>query len=121
MTTQTWNRPTLHVDSATSFPSVVHGTGETDTATSGYPAVAPPDDPGSLYAAEKAAFESLRPSLEPQYVGKYVAVHGGEVVDSDESRVHLLRRFFRTRGDTHVYVGYVGRLPVAHQLTPFTF
>jgi predicted transcriptional regulator len=34
--------------------------------------------------AEAAAFRSMHAKLAEKYLGQYVAVHGGEVVDSDE-------------------------------------
>ena len=80
----------------------------------------PEGEPAPLFGQEKAAFLALLASLVTQYAGKYVAVHGGAVVDSDASRIVLVRRFLARFGDTHVYIGFVGeRPPVAHQISPF--
>jgi len=70
------------------------------------------------FEKEHAAFLELMPLLLPNYGGQFVAVHNSSVVDSDVSRAELVKRFFSKR-DVPVYIGYVGRTPVAYQVTPF--
>lgn len=68
---------------------------------------------------ERGVFVARLPELRQQYPGRFVAVHAGVVVDADESRAALVRRFFERFGDVPVYIGYVGGPPpVAYQVTP---
>ena len=124
MTTETLNLPMFY-DESPPFRSMAQRSDVDMRAVTRLTLVFPEvsgEDSAALYEIEKSAFEWLLPSLENQYAGKYVAIHRGELVDSDESCGALVRRFFRTHGDTHVYIGYVGdRAPIAHQLTPFRF
>lgn len=71
------------------------------------------------FEAEYNAFKALLPTLREMYDGQYVAVHRGSVVDADQSRDALIRRFFERSGDTSVYVGYVGAIHASYQVTPF--
>lgn len=71
------------------------------------------------FEKEHAAFLALLPRLMPNYGGQFVAVHNGAVVDSNARREELVRRFFTKFGNVPVYIGYVGRPPVAYQVTPF--
>ncbi len=48
----------------------------------------------AAFDREKAAFLASLPDLLQRCVGQFVAVHRGEVVDADVSRVALVRRFF---------------------------
>jgi len=71
------------------------------------------------FEKEHAAFEALPPSLMANYRGQFVAIHNGAPVDSDTSRSNLVRRFFERFGDSPVYIGYVGKVPISYQVTPF--
>jgi hypothetical protein len=71
------------------------------------------------FEKEYAAFLALLPRLLPDYGGQFVAIHKGSVEDSGDRRDELVKRFFAKFGDVPVYIGYVGRAPVAYQLTPF--
>jgi len=117
MTMGTENLPAFCAESpvarSTSWASV-EPPGLTATFSEG-----PRDDETTLYQFERIAFRQLLPTLEAQFGGKYVAIHRGTVVDADVSHGALVRRFFQKHGDTHVYVGYVGTPPIAHQLSPF--
>ena len=64
----------------------------------------------STFEEERRAFLSMRAQLEadPRYAGKYVAVLGGAVVDSDEDPRELARRTYRKHGYTPIYFGFVG-------------
>lgn len=41
---------------------------------------------------EEAAYQIMHAELMARYAGKYVAIHGGQVVDHDESEIALLQR-----------------------------
>lgn len=64
----------------------------------------------STFEEERRAFLSMRAQLEadPRYAGKYVAVFGGAVVDSDEDPRELARRTYGKHGYTPIYFGFVG-------------
>lgn len=73
-----------------------------------------------LFRQERAAFIEMLPILANQYGERFVAVHGGVVVDADVSRAALVRRFFERFGDVPVYIGYMGQqAQIAYQVTPF--
>ena len=57
---------------------------------------------------EKEAFEKKKNYLlQHGYRGKYVAIHNGTVVDSDDNEINLIRRFFQEFGDVSVYIDRV--------------
>lgn len=66
----------------------------------------PPQD--LEFEAEKAAFERLEPALMADYQGKYVAIRGGQVVDSDKNKLALIIRVYNTLGYGPMYVHKVG-------------
>ncbi len=61
------------------------------------------------FDSERIAFENLEPELRDRYDGVFVAVHQGEVVDSDRDLQILVSRFFENFNDASVYIGYVGK------------
>ena len=73
----------------------------------------------AAFEREHAAFVGLLPQLAANFGGRFVAIHKGNVVDSDASRKELVRRFFARFGDVPVYIGYVGKPALAYQVTPF--
>lgn len=70
------------------------------------------------YEQEKAAFSTLLPDLISEYLGKYVAVHGGVIVDSDFSSSRLVQRFFARHGKVSVFIGLVGGRRTVRGRTP---
>jgi len=71
------------------------------------------------FEAEKAAFEQLEPSLMATHKGKYVAVRGGQVVDSDKEKMRLIKRVYDKLGYGPMYVHKVGQpLRVAKIVSP---
>ncbi|MFQ5914956.1 MAG: TIR domain-containing protein [Nitrospinota bacterium] len=60
------------------------------------------------FEREKAAFHRLEDSLLERYRNRYVAISGGEVVDSHESLWELAKRFRAKFGRSPVYMGWVG-------------
>ncbi len=63
------------------------------------------------FEEQRSVFEQLAPNLSDPYEDSYVAIHGGEVVDSDADFQTLVARFFEAYGDAAVYIGYVGSKP----------
>ena len=71
------------------------------------------------FEAEKAAFERLEPGLMATHKGQYVAIRGGQMVDSDEDKMILITRVYETSGYGPMYVHKVGEpLHAAKILSP---
>ena len=71
------------------------------------------------FEAEKAAFEQLQPSLMTTHKGKFVAIRGGQMVDSDDDKMRLITRVYSTLGDGPMYIHKVGEpLRVAKIISP---
>jgi hypothetical protein len=68
---------------------------------------------------EKEAFTSMLPMLYSRHSGEWVAISGGQIVDHDNDRKAVTRRFFRNRTRGPVYIGFVGPKPGIRQATPF--
>lgn len=66
-----------------------------------------------ILAHEIQAFEELHGQLVPEYLGKYVAVHHGAVVDSDENFEDLFLRTQTKWADTPILIR-----PVTSKITP---
>jgi hypothetical protein len=58
-------------------------------------------------------FRSNYAQLLPQFGGRYVAVHGDGVADSDTHLGALVDRFFKQWGEVAAYFGFVGDRPHA--------
>ena len=56
------------------------------------------------FEAERQAFWNQYPELLQQYSGRYVAIHQGRVIDSDEDERKLIRRVYETVGYIPVYI-----------------
>ena len=61
---------------------------------------------------EMASFIALHSQLKEDYFGKFVAVHGGVVVDVDESLSVLHRRVRAHYGDEFVWISKVEDEPI---------
>jgi predicted transcriptional regulator len=57
--------------------------------------------------AEQGAFEQLYGRLKKTHAGKWVAVHGGEVVDLDDDQARLHQRVRRAYGEATVLITQV--------------
>lgn len=77
-----------------------------------------PSAPEALFERERAAFLRMLPRLARQYSGRYVAVQNGHVVTDGNSDRETAEKFFALRGDSHVYIGFVGEEPPAYQISP---
>lgn len=60
------------------------------------------------FLREKLFFETLTGGDLRRYVGRYVAVHGQRIVDSDAELYPLTRRFFSAHPHAPVYIAFVG-------------
>jgi hypothetical protein len=69
---------------------------------------APPED---KWHREKKAFRRLLPTLLQTHKGQYVAIHEGEVVDTDSDLVALGRRVYRQFGYIPIYMDLVAEKP----------
>ena len=72
----------------------------------------------SAFKSEQQAFYSMKTQLEKEYWGKYVAIYGGRVVDSDINESNLIHRFFETYGDVPVYIDKVGENRIIKMRSP---
>jgi hypothetical protein len=76
--------------------------------------MAPPELDGSTVAStkwerEQRAFWELRPSLLQTHAEKFVAIHEGKVVDSDDDRIPLALRVYARFGYVPIYVAHVSQ------------
>jgi PHD/YefM family antitoxin component YafN of YafNO toxin-antitoxin module len=71
------------------------------------------------FEREREAYAQLEESLRPQYEGLYVAIRGGQVVDSDADELTLIMRVYERFGYGPMYVRKVGApLPVVRVPSP---
>lgn len=73
----------------------------------------PPADLLDRVDREEAWFNAHRAELAPTYGGRYVAIHGGRVVDADGDLAALVDRFFKGRVVAPGYFGFVGDEPAS--------
>jgi hypothetical protein len=66
-----------------------------------------PSPPENKWRREYRAFLRMLPGLLPTYRGKYVAVHNGQVVDSDDDEIALALRIYRQHGYVPIHIGLV--------------
>jgi len=55
------------------------------------------------FEVESRAFERMHPQLLPCYRGQFVAVYGGQVVDSDLDKKELARRVYERYGPAPIF------------------
>ena len=67
--------------------------------------------PVSKWHQEHQAFRRLLPQLLATHRGQYVAIHGGQVVDSGEDKLALALRILRKVGNVAIHVGLVTEEP----------
>ncbi len=86
--------------------------------------VLPDPAPPSKAERERAAFFRLLPELLTTHRGQYVAIHDGQVVDSDADDIALVRRVHARVGYVPLHVGLVtdappvGRMPRYREVWP---
>lgn len=62
-----------------------------DEQIDSYPTVHVPDEQ-EILLREMGAFDEMKPSLIEEYLGQYVAITDGKLIDSDAHRRTLIRR-----------------------------
>src|SRR3989304_5710983 len=72
----------------------------------------------SAFRKEQQAFQAMREELKKEYAGKYVAIHGGRVVDSNTDESALIGRFYKTHGNVSVYIDKIGEKRVIKMRSP---
>jgi hypothetical protein len=80
-----------------------------DTAVTVEPCEKARDNP--LFASwlrEKAAFGRLRRRLASSHRGRWVAVHGGKVIDHDADEDALFERVSKAAGNEGLFLGQIG-------------
>jgi hypothetical protein len=60
---------------------------------------------------EEAAFKRLHPTLRERYLGQYVAIYQGELIDYDSDQVALFLRIQEKHPDEFVWIAPVGEEP----------
>ena len=75
------------------------------------PMIQPPPSANDKWGREHGAFLSLRSSLLGSYLGKYVAVHEGRVVESGSDQIEVALRAYAKCGYVPLYVGLVSVSP----------
>jgi hypothetical protein len=61
----------------------------------------------SDFEREAEAFEKLKPFLLQHYLGRYVAIYGGEVVATGDNQFALLRQVHQKYGPVACYIDKV--------------
>ena len=69
-------------------------------------------------AAEAKAFEGMHPQLVERYLGQFVAVHDGRVVDADVDFEALFLRLQKRFGDVPILIRLVGANPIPELRAP---
>ena len=65
----------------------------------------------AAFLREREAFHRLKPDLMRTHKGKYVAVHGGEVICLGDSSVEVVKEACAKVGCVPVYIGLVAEGP----------
>src|SRR5437870_1003608 len=80
--------------------------------------VLPPPSPPSKWEKEYRAFLRLLPQLLQKQRGQYVAIHNGQVVDSDDDEIALALRVIAKVGPVPVHIDrVVERPPIPERIT----
>ena len=61
---------------------------------------------------EALAYNRLHPSLLHQYLGQYVAILDGQIVDSDRDQSFLQQRVMRAHGEQPIFIIQVAEQPL---------
>ena len=80
------------------------------------PVLKPPPSKNEKWEREYAAFLEMLPDLLQTHRGKYVAVHEGRVVDSDDDKIGLALRVYEKYGYIPIYVGLVTVTPTVYRM-----
>ncbi len=69
-------------------------------------------EPDEAADREMQAYIELHPLLKQQYFGKYVAIYGGKLIDSDDNFEALYDRVDQTYPNEFVWMSKVGDEPI---------
>jgi uncharacterized protein (DUF1778 family) len=69
------------------------------------------EDEDSIVAREEAAFKRLHPMLREKYLGQYVAIYQGKMIDHDPDQVALFLRTKERYPDEFIWIAPVGEKP----------
>jgi hypothetical protein len=83
-----------------------------DTLPTADKALITPAEADPAVEREKAAYIRLHPHLKSRYLGQYVAIYGGELVDHDEDNGALFERIDERYPDTFVWMTRVEEEPI---------
>lgn len=70
---------------------------------------------------ERRAFQEMRESLMTDYLGKYVAIHNGQIVGVGDDKLQVASRAYDDVGYVPIYVGHVTTeqsIPVVRMPSP---
>jgi hypothetical protein len=82
-----------------------------DTITLPPPVIVMPPPSFSKWQREHAAFQRLLPGLLDAHRGKFVAIHGEQVVDVGDDKLALALRVLAKLGNIDIHVGLVTDSP----------
>jgi antitoxin (DNA-binding transcriptional repressor) of toxin-antitoxin stability system len=74
----------------------------------------------AAWERERRAFAQLRPRLVHRFWGRFVAVRGGRVIDSDPDHAALFDRLWAGPRGRSFFLGWVGEPPPHVELPSFT-
>lgn len=69
------------------------------------------EDEDSIVAKEEAAFKRLHPMLREKYLGQYVAIYQGKMIDHDPDQVALFLRTKKRHPDEFIWIAPVSEEP----------
>ena len=84
----------------------------TDTLPESDLYVVPPAESDDAVEQEKRAYMRLHPALKRTHLGKYVAIHAGQLVDEDEDYGALFERIDARYPDQFVWMSKVEDEPI---------
>jgi len=79
----------------------------TDSTGTDYENVISMDASERAFALEEQSFHEMSELDKQNYRGKFVAMYGQKVVDSDDNESELIGRFFKKYGNVRVYIDKV--------------
>jgi hypothetical protein len=69
------------------------------------------EDKDTIVDKEETAFKRLHPMLRKKYLGQYVAIYQGELIDHDPDQVALFLRIKEIYPDEFIWIAPVGEEP----------
>lgn len=72
----------------------------------------------SAFERAVSFFERNKEEIEKAFSGKFIAIYGNSILDSDTDFSELARRVYEQCGYTSIYMPFVGHKPVMHFRSP---